>query len=82
MKNAPFFVKFALKSTIAAKLNPRADEALVGKQGVALTTLAPTGKIRIDDKTHIAQSEDGFLEKGHAVKVVRIETFKVIVVRT
>ena len=76
-----FGQQFALKSTIAAKLNPRADEALVGKEGLALTTLAPTGKIRLDDKTYVAQTEDGFLEKGHAVKVVRIETFKLIVTR-
>ena len=73
--------QFALKSTIAARLNPRADEALVGRSGIAQTTLAPTGKVRIDDKTYVAQAEDGFLEKGHAVKVVRIETFKLIVTR-
>ena len=76
-----FGQQFALKSTIAAKLNPLADEALVGKEGLALTTLAPTGKIRLDDQTYVAQAEDGFLEKGHAVKVVRIETFKLIVTR-
>lgn len=77
-----FGQQFALKSTIAAKLNPKADEALVGKEGVALTTLAPTGKVRIDAKTYVAQAEDGFLEKGHVIKVVRIETFKLIVART
>ena len=77
-----FGQQFALKSTIAAKLNPKADEALVGRDGITQTTLAPTGKVRVDGKTYVAQTEDGFLEKGHAIKVVRIETFKVIVARS
>ena len=59
-----------------------ADEALVGRDGITQTTLAPTGKVRVDGKTYVAQSEDGFLEKGHTVKVVRIETFKLIVTRS
>jgi len=79
--NTRFGNQFALKSTIAARLNPRADEALVGQEGLALTTLAPTGKVRIGGKSYVAQAEDGFLEKGHAVKVVRCETFKLIVTR-
>ncbi len=80
--NTRFGNQFALKSTVAAKLNPTADPELVGREGVTLTILAPTGKIRLDGKTYVAKAEDGFLEKGHAVKVVRIETFKLIVART
>lgn len=77
-----FGKQFALKSTIAAKLNPMADEALVGRDGITQTILAPTGKVRVAGKTYVAQTEDGFLEKGHAIKVVRIETFKLIVARS
>jgi len=55
---------------------------LVGRDGITQTTLAPTGKVRVDGKTYVAQTEDGFLEKGHAIKVVRIETFKLIVARS
>jgi membrane-bound ClpP family serine protease len=76
-----FGKQLALKSTIAAKLNPKADEKLVGAEGVTLTILAPTGKVQIDGTVHTAQAEDGFLEKGVAVRVVRTETFKLIVIQ-
>lgn len=76
-----FGKQFALQSTIAAKLNPMADPELVGREATTLTTLAPTGKIGLDGKTYVAQIEDGFIEKGHSVKIVRIETFKLIVAR-
>lgn len=81
ISNTRFGKQFALQSTIAAKLNPLADPALVGMEATTVTTLAPTGKIRVGDKTYVAQIEDGFIEKGNTVKVVRIETFKLIVAR-
>ena len=71
--------QFALKSTIAHKLNPKAEEKLVGQDGVTLTVLAPTGKVRIGDRTFTATAEDGFLERGVPVCVLRSETFKLIV---
>ena len=74
-----FGKQLALQSTIAAKLNPKADEKLVGAEGVTLTILAPTGKVRVDGMVHTAQAEDGYLEKGQPVRVVRTETFKLIV---
>lgn len=76
-----FGKQLALKSTIAAKLNPKADEKLVGAEGVTLTILAPTGKVQIDGAVHTAQAEDGFLEKGLPIRVLRTETFKLIVIQ-
>lgn len=73
--------QLALKSTIAAQLNPRADEKLVGEEGVTLTILAPSGKVRIDGSIYTASAEDGLIEKGVAVRVLRTETFKLIVER-
>ena len=71
--------QLSLKSAIQAQLNPRADEKLVGQEGVTLTILAPSGKVLIDGQTHTATVVDGFLEKGVPVRVVRTETFKLIV---
>ncbi|MGA1204652.1 MAG: NfeD family protein [Opitutales bacterium] len=76
-----FGQQLALQSTIAARLNPKADDKLVGTEGVTLTILAPTGKVQVDGRIHTAQAEDGYLEKGQPVRVVRTETFKLIVTR-
>lgn len=79
LANSKLGRQIALKSTIAHKLNPKADENLVGMEGVTLTVLAPTGKVRVGDKTFTASAEDGFLERGVPVTVLRSETFKLIV---
>lgn len=73
--------QLALQSAITARLNPRADDSLVGKEGVTLTTLAPTGKVQVLGQVHTAFAQDGYLEKGAPIKVVRIETFKLIVAK-
>ncbi len=71
--------QLSLKSAISSQLNPRADENLVGQEGVTLTILAPSGKVLVDGQTHTAAVVDGFLDKGVPVRVVRTETFKLIV---
>ncbi|MDZ7816107.1 MAG: NfeD family protein [Planctomycetota bacterium] len=53
-------------------------QELVGKTGMALTELRPTGRVEIDDDIYDAQSEGGFLDKGSKVKVVRV-SFSLIV---
>ena len=52
---------------------------MVGKSGIASTVLRPSGKVRIDGVVYDAVSEDGFIEKGQAVKVLRYETGQVYV---
>lgn len=52
---------------------------MVGKSGIASTVLRPSGKVRIDDVIYDAVSEEGFIEKGQAVKVLRYETGQVYV---
>ena len=73
--------QLSLQSTISAKLNPKDDDKLVGSEGVTLTILAPTGRVQIDGRVYTAFAEDGFLEKGVPVRVIRTETFKLIVVK-
>lgn len=44
---------------------------IVGKQGIAATTLRPSGKIEIDGIWYEAVSEDGFIEINEAIEVVK-----------
>jgi membrane-bound ClpP family serine protease len=74
--------QLSLQSAVTAQLNPIADEKLIGKEGVTLTILAPGGKVEIDGKSYTASARDGYLNKGVSVRVLRTETFKLIVEKT
>ena len=52
---------------------------LVGKTGTALTTMAPTGKVRILDEVFEAASNSGLINQNASVEVVRSEHLKLIV---
>lgn len=54
--------------------------AYIGKTGIALTDLRPSGKVRIENDTLDAISETGFIEAGKDVKVVRFEASQIYVV--
>lgn len=71
--------QLSLQQTISAKLNPLADEKLIGEDGVTLTTLAPGGKVEIQGASFTAAAQGGYLEKGTPIRVVRIDPFKLIV---
>lgn len=55
--------------TGAAVPGAAAFAALVGREGVALTALAPTGTVEVAGRRVEATSADGFLDKGAAVTV-------------
>ena len=74
--------QLSLKTAISAKLNPKKDPDLVGKKGVTLTVLAPSGKVEVEGSPYTASAEEGYLEKGVPVQVLRVETFKLIVTRS
>jgi len=44
---------------------------IVGKQGIAATTLRPSGKIEIDNLWYDAVSEDGFIDVNEPIEVVK-----------
>jgi membrane-bound ClpP family serine protease len=56
-----------------------AEDAIIGRKGVALTRLNPGGMIEIDGKTIEACSQDGYIERGHKVAVVAKDNFKLII---
>lgn len=62
---------------------PSADSfaSLVGREGLALTALAPGGTVEVDGRRVQAASIDGFLDKGTAIVVVEVATGGVTVRR-
>lgn len=59
----------------------RADDSLIGQEGVTLTPLRPAGVIRIGDKRLDAISEGDFLEANENVKVISCNGFQLVVAR-
>ncbi|HKJ91149.1 MAG TPA: NfeD family protein [Oceanipulchritudo sp.] len=74
-----FGEQLSLKSAISTNLKSWSDENLAGSEGVTLTTLAPSGKVEVSGSIHTATAQSGFLEKGTPIRVIRNETFKLIV---
>ncbi len=54
---------------------------LVGKTGIAHTSLRPSGKIDIDGDIYDAKSLHGYIEKGESIKVVRFEASQLYVLK-
>jgi len=54
-------------------------QELVGKQGIALTTLRPSGTAIIDDERVDVVSEGGYIEAKKPIKVVGVEGIRIIV---
>jgi len=52
---------------------------LVGKTGKAMTVLRPSGKVIIDNEVYDAVSNQGFIESGTTVTVVKFENMQVYV---
>lgn len=58
---------------------PGGINALVGKCGMALTDLRPSGAALIDEKRTDVLSEGGFIKRGTRVEVIRVEGSSVVV---
>lgn len=69
----------SVESKVESRSVERAQDDLVGKNGVALTSLAPGGKVRVDGKDYEASSLSGLMRKGAQIEVVRVEDFRIIV---
>lgn len=68
---------FLNRSIEATSQNAVAAPDLVGKKGEALTTLAPSGVVLIDDRKYEGFSMSGMVEKGTRIEVVDFDTFRV-----
>jgi len=74
------FRKIALTTDLAESGSAdREVHNLVGKAGKAMTVLRPSGKIIIDNEVYDAVSNQGFIDSGTIVTVVKFENMQVYV---
>ncbi len=63
----------------AATQPPLASADVVGKPAVALTTLAPSGYVLVDERRYEAFCRTGHAAKGAALRVTGTDNFRLIV---
>lgn len=72
--------KFALKQNIDSVSQESPEKRVkVGEHGVAITRLAPMGKVMIGGETYEAKAVDTFLDQQTEVEVTGFDNFTVIV---
>lgn len=62
-----------------SQTTPVGRDNLVGQKGTALTTMAPSGRVKIANETFEAASNSGLINKNATIEVVRSEHLKLIV---
>ena len=71
---------FFLKTKVTGHSNKAPGSAdIVGKEGITLTRLNPSGTVRVDGQSYQAQSLDGYIEEGHSIRVSSQDNFKLII---
>jgi len=55
------------------------SDELVGKEGIAITTLRPAGTAKIDGNRVDVVSDSEYIEKGQKIKVIAVEGIRVVV---
>jgi len=73
---------FLEKAIDGASQPPVAErpEDVVGREAVAVTALGPTGLVQVGGRRYEARCDSGFADAGARLKVVRIETFQLVVI--
>ncbi len=73
-----FFLQGAVRGT---SHQPPAPDTLIGKECEALTTLSPTGLVKVEGKQYEAFSQSGLINRGARMKVVAVDNFRVTVTK-
>lgn len=73
---------FLEKSVDGSSQPPVAERAadVVGREAVAVTALAPTGLVQVGGRRYEARCDSGFAAEGARLRVVRVETFQLVVI--
>jgi membrane-bound serine protease (ClpP class) len=79
---AAFFV-FVVRALVRAHRRPVATgiEALVGREGTAVSDLAPEGTVRVDSENWHAVAEGGGIAAGEPIRIIGVEGVTLRVVR-
>lgn len=73
------FLEKAVDGTSQAPVAEKAA-AVVGREAVALTALGPTGLVQVGGRSYEARCDSGFAVEGARLRVVRVETFQLVVI--
>lgn len=77
------FGSLALKTNLAPEEGYVAADmslsGLIGKEGIANTTLRPAGKVEIEDEIYDAVAAIGYIDQGSRIKVTQFENAQLIV---
>lgn len=81
LPKTPLGARLFLRSAVTGRSQPAPAEpsAVVGRAAEALTALSPTGYVSVDGRRYEAFSRTGFADKGAALNVVGVDTFRLIV---
>ncbi|TVR03335.1 MAG: nodulation protein NfeD [Spirochaetaceae bacterium] len=87
LKRSIAFTRLSLQTTADASLGYTVQGADVstlylGKGGIAVTTLRPSGTAEIDGELVTVEADGEFLDRGTAVEVIRIDGNRIVVRRT
>jgi membrane-bound ClpP family serine protease len=76
--------KLFLNQTVSATSQPLPADAaaVVGQVAEAVTMMAPSGYVTIDGRRYEAFSQSGLIAKGATVRVVAVDNFHLIVVKS
>jgi membrane-bound serine protease (ClpP class) len=82
---SPAFPGLALNSSLTQEEGyigvDKHQKDMLGRSGVAVTVLRPSGKVQIDDEIFDAVSDEGFINKNEEVKVIKDEAGQIYVMR-
>jgi membrane-bound ClpP family serine protease len=71
---------FFLKASVTGHSNTAPAEAsIIGKDGIALTRLNPSGKVAIGGQSYEAYSQDGYIDADQPIRVAGQDNFKLII---
>lgn len=80
---SPSFPGLALNSSLTKEEGyvgiDKHQKDMLGKEGLAVTVLRPSGKVQIDDEIFDAVAEEGFINKGEKVMVTKDEAGQIYV---
>lgn len=72
--------KFSLKSSMqGGAFDERTSGLAIGMTGTAVSDIKPIGKASFGENSYEVKSENGFIEVGKAVSIVKIENNKILV---
>jgi membrane-bound ClpP family serine protease len=73
--------KFSMSETMTGRSQPEIAErdAVIGREAVAVTLLAPSGYVEVDGRRYEAFCRSGQADAGARLRVVELDNFRLIV---